>query len=259
MTGDGPDLFPKTELWRSKRAKCVDARASNAGRVNGDGSPLASRTSTAYSSLIPETLSTRNRNAFRMAYRAVTRPSPIATVATMVTAASGARLKERSANRTSRMVLSKNAIPRSSRHSLGNDARRSEARPRPGERLLCRDALIDQLPGFALDVERELLVQIPFGPSGGKEGVKSKLQVAKAPGRHGVGRRHYREIGVGCQRQGRELHAPEVRAGRAASAPSRSSRACPTPANRETPISRTCHPSVLRTSACCPDRPPLRW
>ena len=39
---------------------------------------------------------------------------------------------------------------------------------------------IDQLPGFALDVKRDFVVQIPFDPAGGDQG--AELQVAKAQG-----------------------------------------------------------------------------
>ena len=58
------------------------------------------------------------------------------------------------------MVLSMNAVPRSSRHSSAAsavDPKRACARR---ARLCRRHAFVDQLSGFALDVEGELLVEL---------------------------------------------------------------------------------------------------
>jgi hypothetical protein len=46
--------------------------------------------------------------------------------------------------------------------------------------LVRRDALIDQFPGFALDVKRELVVQITLDSIGGDHRANAESQVAKA-------------------------------------------------------------------------------
>jgi hypothetical protein len=46
-------------------------------------------------------------------------------------------------------------------------------------------ALIDQPPGFALDMKRELVVQIAFDPAGGEQRAKPEFQIAESS--HGVG------------------------------------------------------------------------
>ena len=55
-----------------------------------------------------------------------------------------------------------------------------ETCPRLRPRRIRLHALIDQPPGFAFDVKRELVVQIPFDAAAGNQGAKAKLQIAKA-------------------------------------------------------------------------------
>ena len=52
-------------------------------------------------------------------------------------------------------------------------------------------ALLDQLPGFAIDVKRELLVQIAFDPVRNDQGANAEFQVAEG---HDVDSRHYRAL-----------------------------------------------------------------
>src|SRR5580765_2829442 len=85
------------------------------------------------------TASVLNSSTFRTVKRTATRPRPIATVTTMVSAASGARLNVRMAYWRSPMVLSMNAVPRSSRHSSAatvTDPKRARAFMRASSGLM---------------------------------------------------------------------------------------------------------------------------
>ena len=112
------------------------------------------------------------------------RPRPIATVTTIVKAASGARLKVRRAYWTSPIVLSMNAVPRSSRHSSAvsvADPKRACALWRASRR---GQAFVDQLLRFALDVEGELIVQLLLDAVWPEQRARPQCQVAES---HGVG------------------------------------------------------------------------
>ena len=48
-------------------------------------------------------------------------------------------------------------------------------RPGDEEEAVAVAALLEQLDGFALDVKRELVVQIPFDPAGSDQRAKTEL------------------------------------------------------------------------------------
>src|SRR5262245_19764574 len=85
------------------------------------------------------TASVLNSSTFRTVKTTATRPRPIATVTTMVSAARGARLNVRKAYWRSPMVLSMNAVPRASRHSsavTATDPKRARAVMRASSGLM---------------------------------------------------------------------------------------------------------------------------
>ena len=78
------------------------------------------------------------------------------------------------------MVLSTNAVPRSSRHSSAAtvvDPKRACARARASSGGM---PSIDQLLGFALDVEGELVVQLLLDAAGAEQRARAQFQVAKS-------------------------------------------------------------------------------
>ena len=77
------------------------------------------------------------------------------------------------------MVLSMNAVPRSSRHSSAATVDRSEARVRLHPRLIGGHAVVDQLARLALDVELQFVVEIALGAIGREQRAGAQCQVAK--------------------------------------------------------------------------------
>ena len=126
------------------------------------------------------TVSTRNRNLFRSVNRTATTPRPIATVATIVNAVSGARLNERRANRTSRTVSSTNAVPRWSRHSsatsaVGPNRARAAARARSGGMPSSISFLASRSMWNESSSSRSRSTR-----RAGHQGAQAELQIAKA-------------------------------------------------------------------------------
>src|SRR5262245_43107994 len=62
---------------------------------------------------------------------------------------------------------------------VGNERCRPETRPRLCPCLIRRHALTDPLPGFALDLKPELVVQTRLDPAGGDYGANAEFQVAQ--------------------------------------------------------------------------------
>ena len=89
-----------------------------------------------------------------------TTPRPIATVTTMVKAASGARLKRAQGvlDVADGVVDERGAALVAA--FVGGQRRRAEARLRPLARRRRRQAFVDQLLRLALEVEGELVVQV---------------------------------------------------------------------------------------------------
>ena len=62
---------------------------------------------------------------------------------------------------------------------VGGDGDRSEARPCLRARILGTHAFVDQLPGLALDVELQFVVEVALGAIGQEERASAQSQVAK--------------------------------------------------------------------------------
>jgi len=98
----------------------------------------------------------------------------------MVKAVNGARLNKRREKRTSRIRVVHECGSALVPAFVGDDGCRPEARLCPCASLIRRHALIDQLSNFAVDVKRELVVEVPLDPSGGEQGADAQLQVVES-------------------------------------------------------------------------------